>query len=94
MPDGICNPVFNVKCHIRCRDFTQNVSGGVAIQVELRFVAPIITDSATPHPSYAASLPGREAHKLHSLEPLLPAEATTLPWQALKLPNEAMELPR
>ena len=41
-----------------------------------------------------ASLPGREAHKLPRLEPLLPAEATTIPWQALKLPNEAMQLPR
>ena len=29
-PDGICNPVRNVLCHIGCRNFAHNVSGGVA----------------------------------------------------------------
>ena len=28
-PDGICNPVRNVLCQIGCRDFAQNVSGGI-----------------------------------------------------------------
>ena len=30
MPDGICNPVRNILCHVGCCDFAQNISGGVA----------------------------------------------------------------
>ena len=36
-PDGICNPVRNVLCHIGCRDFAQNVSGGVTNPAALRY---------------------------------------------------------
>ena len=35
-PDGICNPVHNVLCHIGCRNFAHNVSDGVTNPVALR----------------------------------------------------------
>ena len=35
-PDGICNPVRNVLCHIGCSDSAQNVSDGVTNPVALR----------------------------------------------------------
>ena len=56
-PDGICNPVRNVLCHIGCRDYSQNVSGGVANPAALRIHGKTVSvKPVTSNHAYGSTL--------------------------------------